>query len=86
MHVWDYLQEFSKALQKQLESDEERWGNTWLKRSIDGQEERTIAKYNDYFDQYEEKEQPLPWLKIAGGAMICWIRENHPELWKEMNE
>ena len=60
-----------------------RWGNTWLSRKIEGQEERTAAKFNDYFDQYRERGTPVPWLKIAGNAMICWIRENHPELWKE---
>lgn len=83
MNVWDFIDEFSKALVTQLKQDAERWGNTWLNRKPEGQEERTIAKFNDYFDQYREKKTPIPWLKIAGGAMICWIRENHPELWKE---
>lgn len=25
---------------------------------------------------------PIPWLKVIGGALICWIREQHPELWE----
>lgn len=36
IHVWDYLKEFSEALQNQLEDDEKRWGNTWLKRTREG--------------------------------------------------
>jgi len=86
LHVWDFITEFCEALEKQLMEDEERWGNTWLKRSIAGQEERTIAKFNDYFDQFTERDAPIPWLKIAGGAMICWIREKHPELWEDNNK
>lgn len=86
LHVWEFMVEFCEALKKQLEQDEERWGNTWLKRKIDGQEERTIAKFNDYFDQFRERDMPIPWLKIAGGAMICWLREKHPELWQDRNE
>jgi hypothetical protein len=86
-HVWEYLKEFSEALQKQLEEDEKRWGNTWLQRSPEGQEERTIAKFNDYFDQYREAGTPIPWLKITGNALICWIRDVHPELFsKEENK
>lgn len=81
IHVWDYLKEFSEALQNQLEDDEKRWGNTWLKRTREGQEDRTICTFNDYFDQWKESKKPIPWLKIAGGALICWIREQHPELW-----
>jgi hypothetical protein len=81
-HVWDFIDEFTAALVEQLKSDEERWGNTWLARKPEGQEERTIAKFTDYFDQYRQTGKPLPWLKIVGIAMICWIREKHPELWK----
>lgn len=80
MSVLDFLPEFTEALAKQLKSDEVRWGDTWLKRARDGQEERTKHTYNDYFDQFENAGTPVPWLKIAGGALICWIREQHPEL------
>ena len=83
MKVWDYLDEFAKALKEQLMDDEKRWGDTWLFRTRSGQEERTITKFNDYFDQYRTRDIPIPWLKIVGGAMICWIRETHKELWKE---
>jgi hypothetical protein len=81
MHVWDFMKEFVDALQKQLASDEKKWGDTWLQRVTEGQETRTICTFNDYFDQWKNTHTPIPWLKIAGGAMICWIREQHPEIW-----
>jgi hypothetical protein len=79
--VWDFLPEFVTSLQKQLEDDDERWGDTWLKRTRYGQEDRTIATFNDYFDKWIAKKTPIPWMKIVGGALICWIREQHPEIW-----
>jgi hypothetical protein len=81
--VWDFMNEFVTALQAQLESDDARWGNTWLNRTREGQEERTIVEFNNYFDKYINAGEPIPWLKIVGNAMICWIREQHPEMWKK---
>ena len=81
MKIWDFLPEFLEVLKTQLESDEKRWGDTWLKRTRAGQEERTIATFNDYFDQYLNAGKPINWLAVAGGALICWIRECHPDLW-----
>jgi hypothetical protein len=81
--VLDFLPEFVSALTNQLESDEKRWGNTFIARTKLGQEERTQKTFNDYFDQYNNAGVPVPWLKIVGNAMICWIREEHPELWPE---
>jgi ABC-type uncharacterized transport system ATPase subunit len=71
----DYLPEFSEALKEQLVSDQFRWGNTWKKRSIEGQELRTKARFDDYFAQFENAGKPIPWLKVAGAALICWVRE-----------
>lgn len=82
-HVWDFIKEFSEALQEQLEQDEKRWGNTWLQRGKSNQEFRIQEHIDTYFDQYREVGKPIPWLKIAGLAMIGWIRENHPELWEK---
>jgi len=73
--VEDYLPEFIEALKKQLQDDEKRWGDTWQKRPIEGQEERTRATFNNYFDMFENGKTPIPWLKVAGNALICWIRE-----------
>lgn len=81
MKLWDFLPEFIDALTKQLKSDDLVWGDTWLKRPIEGQELRTRETFRDYFDQFENSGVPVPWLKVAGGALICWIREQHPEYW-----
>lgn len=83
MKTWDFIGEFMKALQVQLESDDVRWGDTWLRRTRIGQEGRTIKTFKDYFDQYESTGAPIPWLKIAGAALICWVREQHPEIWPD---
>ena len=84
--VTDFLEEFKDALFHQLVSDHARWGDTWLHRPREGQELRTKARYTDYFDMFEHAGTPVPWMKIVGGAMICWIRENHPELCIDANE
>lgn len=83
MKIWDFLDEFIFALTQKLANDERRWGDTWLKRTRKGQEERTINNFNDKFDKYLNGGQPIDWLAIAGDALICWIREQHPEIWKE---
>jgi hypothetical protein len=83
MHVWDFLPQFTQALKEQLENDEKVWGNTWQHRDIGNQNERIYAKFQDYHDQWENGNNSIPWLKIAGLALIAWIRENHPEIWSE---
>lgn len=82
MKVWDFIPEFIEALTEQLKSDDTRWGDTWLKRPIKGQEERTIENFRNKFDKYLNGGQPINWLAIAGDALICWIREKHPEMWE----
>lgn len=81
--VVDFLGEFSEALKNQLLEDEKLWGDTWLIRPITGQEERTFKDYSDWFDQFKNGNQPVPWLKVAGDALICWIREKNPEMFKK---
>ena len=76
----ELLPEFLADLQKQLEEDFTRWQNTWQKRPKLGQELRTKARFQDYFDQFENAGIPVPWLKVGGEALICWAREKHPEL------
>lgn len=84
MKVWDCVAEFAKALAEHLEKkDDPRWGDTWLKRTRKGQEERTINNFRDKFDKFLNAGQPIDWLAIAGDAMICWFREQHPEIWPE---
>jgi len=64
----------SKDLQLQLENDNNRWGDTWKRRPIEGQLDRTKARFEDYVDQYENGDQPFPWLKVMGGEIICLVR------------
>jgi hypothetical protein len=78
--VADYLTDFIMALKTQLDDDEKRWGDTWKKRPIEGQEGRTRATFNNYFDMFENGGTPVPWLKVAGNALICWIREYERDL------
>jgi len=71
----DYVPEFIEALTSQLDEDGKRWGDTWKKRSRDGQEMRTKARFDDYFAQFQNAGTPIPWMKIVGAALICWARE-----------
>lgn len=86
MQVTDFLEAFTGVLRDQLDEDRVRWGDTWLKRKPDGQELRTRATFDNYFDKFEYGDEPIPWLKVAGEAMICWIRDNYPEYWSEEYE
>ena len=71
----DYLPSFIEAFKTQLTDDYKRWGDTWKTRPREGQELRVKARYDDYFDQSEFADVPVPWLKIMGEAFICWVRE-----------
>lgn len=73
--TWDYLPAFMTSLKLQLEEDEKHWGDTWKQRDVVGQEERIFKRIQDYRDQFEQAKVPVPWLKIAGLALIAWIRE-----------
>ena len=81
MKVWDFMDEFVEALTEQLEKDDARWGDTWLRRVPLGQEARIESDFSNYFDQYRNAGTPVPWLKVAGLAMIAFIRDRHPEIW-----
>jgi len=83
MEVTDFLDEFIGVFREQLESDQERWGDTWLQRTRLGQESRIEDDYTNYFDQYKYAGTPVPWLKVIGNAYIAWIRENHPGIFIE---
>jgi hypothetical protein len=75
----DFWGETSDKMLKQLESDQKRWGDTWKKRPIEGQEERVFARFTDYLDQYLNAGTPIPWEKVIGEAHICMTRVAHPE-------
>ena len=77
----DFLAEFVDALTLQLEDDNKRWGGTWLQRLPEGQEVRIWEHIQTYFDQFRNANVPIPWLKVAGLALIAFTRDNHPEIW-----
>lgn len=83
MKTWDFLPDFIKALREQLEEDDKKWGETWLHRTRKGQDERTVKSLRDKFDQFEFGKQRINWLKIAGEAFICWLREQREDIWPE---
>lgn len=73
---------FTKALQSQLAEDAPHWGDTWKKRTIEGQLERTYQSFRDYKDKYENGNEEFPWLKVAGGIIINLYRIDHPDYQK----
>ena len=82
-HVYDFVDEMAEALKTQLKEDEKVWGDTWLHRTKEGQEGRIREEFDNYFDQFDYADVPVPWLKIIGNATIAWVRENNPELFSE---
>lgn len=80
----EYVEAFGIALYQQIKSDEKRWGDTWRYRPIVGQVDRMMARFRDYHDQYiHGPGEPFPWLKVAGEALIGWVRENNPDYYLE---
>ena len=79
MKLPEYLPEFIEAFQTQIEADDARWGDTWKKRSAEGQEDRMYQRFRDYKDQFDNAGTPIPWLKIVGEAFIGWVREKYPD-------
>lgn len=82
MKLYDekFIDELVTTLLVQLHFDDKRWGDTWRKRGLKGQEKRTMERFRDYYDMFQNNDTPMPWMKIIGGAYICWLRENHPDL------
>lgn len=79
-----FLGVFVGLLAQQLAYDKERWGDEWLKRPRKGQEARIINRIYDYYEEWMSEGKKIPWLKIAGLALIGWIREQYPEVWYEL--
>jgi hypothetical protein len=79
IRVVHFLGEFCAALYHQLIEDGKRWGDTWRHLPLAGQEDRIYAEINSYYAEWQLG-SPIPWLKIAGLALIGWIREQHPDV------
>ncbi len=73
-----YLFRFAEALGKQLEMDQERYGDTW--RSVPPGElaDEIYNHLERYWVEYSRDKMPIPWLKVAGLALIGWVRSTHP--------
>jgi hypothetical protein len=72
-------EELVPAMREQIKSDQERWGDTWKSRPVEGQEERAYQRFRDYYDQFEHAGTPLPIRKIIGECNIMAARLAHPE-------
>ena len=86
----DFLPEFFEAFTEQITADQERWGNEWLHRPIEAnedyksQDDRIFDRYDEYRDAvFTGLIRSMPWLKIIGNAFIAWIRLEHPELFPD---
>lgn len=81
----EFIIPFGLALAGQLIEDEKRWGETWRYRPVEAndkfhhQVDRAYLRFQDYYSQWKRGGIPIPWLKIAGECLICWVRENYPE-------
>jgi hypothetical protein len=91
INVWDFIDEFISYLKtdftNRLKRDKERWGDTWLKRTRRGQENRLCNALRNRIDKYENAlegyQSVLDEEAILGDLLINWIRRHHPEIWKE---
>lgn len=83
MQLSDFVDEFCEELKEQIEEDQKRWGDTWRHRPIEGQVDRMMNRFRDYQDQHNNGNTPMPWTKVAGEALIGWVRDNNPDYFLE---
>ena len=77
MKLYELIPDFMIALEDQLKSDEKRHGEKWKELSREGQENRIFKRFYSYNYEFASKGIPVPWLKIAGLALIAWTREKY---------
>ncbi len=79
INLVDELPNTFEDVKKQLGSDELRYGDTWKERGLvfneQTQEQRWFIKMQEYYQDYIENGQPIPWNKVIGEAHICKVRE-----------
>ena len=81
--LYEFLPDFMIEVEKQLKEDENRHGDKWKELPRDGQVERIYKRFYEYQYQFASKGTPIPWLKIAGLALIGWLRDTYAERSKE---
>lgn len=74
-----FKEEFVLKMLAQMAYDHERWGDSWLMQPIEGHEQQIHERFNEYFAMFYQHGKKIPWLKIAGYAIIAQAREDHPE-------
>lgn len=79
INLIDELDATFTDVKNQLIEDEKHWSDTWKERGLiyngNDQETRWFQKMKEYFDQYREWGEPIPWTKIIGEAHIALVRE-----------
>lgn len=74
-----FREEFFDKMLVQMADDHRRNGDTWLSRYANGVESYINQRFEEYFNIFNETSKPVPWLKIAGYAILAQAREDHPE-------
>ncbi len=73
------LRETMEDVEIQLYNDEQRYGDTWKERGLIykgmNQETRWFYKMQDYFQNFMDSGEPIPWTKVIGEAHIALVRE-----------
>lgn len=81
-----YFDQFSGEFRQELTRGDERWGTEYLTRNRKGQSSRIMLRTTEYFLDFVENKNPMPWLSVVGNAYIAWLRNRHPEMsenWEE---
>jgi len=77
----EYLDEFYDELKSQIIADNERWGDTWKERGLvwneATQEDRLFDWVSQKLYEFDIEDKPFPWLKLAGEAMIGYVRDKY---------
>jgi protein tyrosine phosphatase len=79
VNLLDELRETMEDVEIQLFDDEKRYGDTWKERGLVyngmNQETRWFYKMQDYFQNFMDSGEPIPWTKVIGEAHIALVRE-----------
>jgi len=80
----EYFDEFAEALKKQIELDDIRWGSTWIDRGLMFENKTQEERFTNWVEQKLinwkfSRDKKFPWVKVAGEAMIGYVREKYME-------